>query len=136
MPPAVQRQKHLLAAAEDLVAGRLRRIGTLVLLGTYKLLEIRDHSAQLMRRSQIVHFPSYRLEQREDQVAFKSTLDALAKALPIPLEAGMLKRVDYFFNKTAGCIGIRSCSRRSCSGFATRPSPSHTDPSSAGAGGP
>lgn len=37
---------------------------TLVLLGTYKLLEIRDHSAQLMRRSQIVHFPSYRWKKR------------------------------------------------------------------------
>lgn len=79
---------------------------TLVLLGTYKLLEIRDHSAQLMRRSQIVHFPSYRLEQKEDRVAFKSTLDALAKALPIPLEEGLFKQVDYFFNKTAGCVGI------------------------------
>ncbi|MDP0919824.1 hypothetical protein Q6272_32795, partial [Klebsiella pneumoniae] len=58
---------------------------TLVLLGTYKLLEIRDHSAQLRRRSQIVHFPSYRLEEANDRKAFKSALAAFAKELPRPL---------------------------------------------------
>lgn len=79
---------------------------TLVLLGTYKLLEIRDHSAQLMRRSQIVHFPSYRLENAEDKKAFKSALAAFAKELPLPLEQSIAQKTEYFFNKTAGCIGI------------------------------
>ncbi|MGN7875675.1 ATP-binding protein [Roseateles sp. 22389] len=79
---------------------------TLVLLGTYKLLEIRDHSAQLIRRSQIVHFPCYRYELADDRAAFKSVFTALAKALPVPLAPELSKDVKYFFEMTAGCVGI------------------------------
>lgn len=79
---------------------------TLVLLGTYKLLMIRDYSAQLIRRSQIVHFPSYQLGAKEDRKAFKSVLLYFAGKLPIPLCPRLNDDVQFFFGKTAGCIGI------------------------------
>lgn len=79
---------------------------TLVLLGTYKLLMIRDYSAQLIRRSQIVDFPSYRFELKEDRTAFKSVLAYFAKALTVPLACELCSDVSYFFVKTAGCVGI------------------------------
>jgi len=79
---------------------------TIVLLGTYKLLMIRDYSAQLTRRSQIVHFPRYDFRSEEDRQAFKSTVANFAKELPIPLEPKLAGDVMYFFAKTAGCIGI------------------------------
>lgn len=79
---------------------------TLVLLGTYKLLMIRDYSAQLIRRSQIVHFPSYQLGAENDRIAFKSVLAYFAGMLPIPLGPHLKDDVRYFFGKTAGCIGI------------------------------
>lgn len=79
---------------------------TIVLLGTYKLLLIREYSAQLTRRSQIIHFPRYDFRSVEDRRAFKSVLTHFANELPIPLDPLLQKDVMYFFAKTAGCIGI------------------------------
>lgn len=79
---------------------------TIVLLGTYKLLMIRDSSAQLMRRSQIVHFPRYDFRSKDDRQAFKSVLAMFANKLATPIESELAKDVTYFFAKTAGCIGI------------------------------
>ncbi|MDG0857461.1 ATP-binding protein [Roseateles puraquae] len=99
-------QRQLEFQFENLKSLADRCNATIVLIGTYKLLEIRDHSAQLMRRSQIVHFPAYRLELEEDLKAFKSCVVYLGNRLPIPVEQGILSRIGYFYNKTAGCIGI------------------------------
>ncbi|MBL8496004.1 MAG: AAA family ATPase [Rhodocyclaceae bacterium] len=79
---------------------------TLILLGTYKLLMIRDYSAQLSRRTQIVHFPPYRIDNARDLTAFKSVLTQFAEWLPIPLAADLREDYMYFFLKTAGCVGI------------------------------
>lgn len=79
---------------------------TLILLGTYKLLTIRDYSAQLSRRTQIVHFPPYRIDNELDLTAFKSVLTQFAKWLPIPLSGDLGTDCMYFYLKTAGCVGI------------------------------
>lgn len=99
-------RRHLAIQYETLKSLADSCNATLVLIGTYKLLDIRDHSAQLIRRSHIVDFPSYRLQFREDQKAFKSVLVMLAKELPIALEPALLDDTAYFFRKTAGCVGI------------------------------
>jgi len=79
---------------------------TLVLLGTYKLLMIRDYSAQLIRRSQIVHFPCYAHHLIADRKAFKSVLAGFAGHLAVKMEPTLAIDVSYFFRKTAGCVGI------------------------------
>jgi TniB protein len=79
---------------------------TLVLIGTYRLLQIREHSAQLIRRSQIVHFPPYRAAGTDERRAFKSVLATFVQKLPFPLDSELAKDVMFFFLKTAGCVGI------------------------------
>jgi hypothetical protein len=79
---------------------------TIVLVGTYDLLKIRDLSAQLIRRGQIVHFAKYDFNNKDDRVAYKSVLEMFAKELPIPLEGALRDDVKFFYLKTAGCVGI------------------------------
>lgn len=79
---------------------------TIVLVGTYDLLKIRDLSAQLIRRGQIVHFARYDFNNKDDRVAYKSVLDMFAKALPVSLEESLRNDVQFFYLKTAGCVGI------------------------------
>lgn len=78
----------------------------LVLVGTYGLLDIRDHSGQLMRRSDIVHLRRYGYVDDEDRRGFADVFAAFADELPIPLEPGLPNDLDLFYRKSAGCIGI------------------------------
>jgi type II secretory pathway predicted ATPase ExeA len=79
---------------------------TIILVGTYDLLRIRDQSAQLIRRGQIVHFPRYDFAIKEHRSDFKSAMAALTNDLPIPLAPEVATDTTYFYLKTAGCIGI------------------------------
>lgn len=78
----------------------------IILVGTYRLLDIRDQSAQLVRRSEIVHFPRYNLLTNGDNSNFASTLESFQKMLTLYVEPDLIKDVDYFFLKSGGCIGI------------------------------
>lgn len=79
---------------------------TIVLVGTYRLLEIRDQSAQLVRRSKIVHFPRYDSRIKLEQAAFYSALGALQSHLPLRVMPNLLEHAEYFYDKTGGCVGI------------------------------
>lgn len=79
---------------------------TIVLVGTYELLKIRDLSAQLIRRGQIVHFARYDFNNQKDREAYKSVLDMFARELPVPLTESVRNDVSFFYMKTAGCVGI------------------------------
>lgn len=78
----------------------------IVLIGTYNLLDIRDQSGQLNRRSQIVHFPRYNLQTAEDAANFASVLLAFQRFMPMAIMPDLIGRVEYFFLKTDGCTGI------------------------------
>ncbi|MCX7058806.1 MAG: ATP-binding protein, partial [Proteobacteria bacterium] len=56
---------------------------TLVLVGTYRLLDIRDQSGQLVRRSRIVHFPRYDGRTSEGASNFASVLEKFRRQLPL-----------------------------------------------------
>lgn len=79
---------------------------TIVLVGTYSLLDIRDQSGQLVRRSEIVHFPRYNLLTKSDAADFASTLHRFQQQLPLEEEPDLAKDAEYFFLKSGGCIGI------------------------------
>lgn len=78
----------------------------IVLVGTYRLLGIRDQSGQLVRRSEIIHFPRYNLSTQTDADNFASTLLTFQRKLPLTVEPRLDKDVSYFFMKSGGCVGI------------------------------
>lgn len=78
----------------------------LVLVGTYDLLDIRDYSGQLMRRSEIVHLPRYDYANKAHLSSFTRVFQALADALPVSLDKDVRADKDLFYRKSAGCVGI------------------------------
>lgn len=78
----------------------------IVLVGTYRLLAIRDQSGQLVRRSEIIHFPRYNLQERSDNRSFFLALQQIQRQLPLPVEPNLIAHTPYFFHKSGGSIGI------------------------------
>lgn len=79
---------------------------TIILFGTYRLLDIRDQSGQLSRRSELIHFPRYDLRDRSDISDFASMLHTFQLHLPLAKTPDFSHDVEYFYTKSAGCIGI------------------------------
>lgn len=77
----------------------------IVLCGTYRLLDIRDMSGQLVRRSRIVHFPRYDCLSKVDNTGFSSTLLAFQNRLPLARVPNLVANEEYFYLKSASCIG-------------------------------
>lgn len=78
----------------------------IVLVGTYRLLAIRDQSGQLVRRSEIIHFPRYNLRTESDVVNFSNALRQLQNRLPLAIKPDLVKDQRYFFHKSGGSVGI------------------------------
>lgn len=79
----------------------------LVLVGTYDLLDIRDYSGQLMRRSDIVHLQRYDYKDEKHRTSFLHAFNELVKALPIPVVIpNRADAIDLCYRKSAGCVGI------------------------------
>jgi energy-coupling factor transporter ATP-binding protein EcfA2 len=77
-----------------------------VLIGTYELLNLLRLSAQLSRRSIEIHFPRYRPDQEQDIQAFNNILWTFQRHLPLAKEADLIGHYDYFYERSAGCIGL------------------------------
>ncbi|WP_083458089.1 ATP-binding protein [Herbaspirillum hiltneri] len=81
---------------------------TVVLVGTYELLHIRDMSGQLVRRSNIIHFPRYDARNAEQLGWFQDTLRQLLTKLPVPCTICVddLTTLLDIYNRSLGCVGI------------------------------
>ena len=79
---------------------------TILLIGTYKLLDIRDQSGQLMRRSEIIHFPRYDARITSDLMAYRSVLNSFSEHLPLAKMPLLDRHAPKFYEKTGGGIGI------------------------------
>lgn len=79
---------------------------TIVLVGTYRLLDIRDQSGQLVRRSEIINLPRYDVRKRQDAAAFASLVRTLTQQLPFEEVPDFQSDLDYVYAKSAGCTGI------------------------------
>jgi hypothetical protein len=77
-----------------------------VLIGTYELLSFSHLSAQLDRRSCEIHFPRYHLDIPEELRAFKRVLLTFQRGLPLMGEPDLLSQFEYFYEHSAGCIGV------------------------------
>lgn len=78
----------------------------LVLAGTYELLPFTTSSGQLSRRSILIHLPRYRVDVEEERDAFLRALLAFQQKLPLPEQPDLLRRWDYLYTYSAGCVGI------------------------------
>lgn len=81
---------------------------TIMLIGSYRLLDIRDLSGQLVRRSEIVHLPRYDIRNPWDQAAFASLANALLHQMPFKClpELRNEAAMEYLYTKSGGCGGI------------------------------
>lgn len=79
---------------------------TILLTGTYRLLDILEQSGQLTRRSQVVNFPRYDLRRAGDRESFRNILANLERKLSEYVPARLLENAEYFYRKSAGCTGI------------------------------
>lgn len=79
---------------------------TIILIGTYDLLEILEQSAQLVRRGRVVHMARYDDYNPADKLAFMSALFTFQRHMPFKIEPNLVKHLNVFYLKSAGCIGI------------------------------
>lgn len=81
--------------------------GTLhVLAGTYELLAFRNLSAQLVRRSQDIHFHRYRVDKKEEVNAWRNVVWAFGRHLPMAEEPDLVGQWEFCFERSLGCVGI------------------------------
>lgn len=79
---------------------------TIILIGTYDLLKIRDYSGQLVRRSEILSMSRYDANIKEDREEFTSSLEYFLNKMPLKITPDFTNYREYFFIKCVGCIGI------------------------------
>lgn len=77
-----------------------------IFVGTYELVEFLDKSAQLARRSQIVHFERYKADIPKEFADFEDTLFTFQKSLPLDKEPDLMKHLNEFYAGSLGCVGI------------------------------
>jgi len=102
----VNNPKRLEFQFEALKSLAIETKATIVLVGTYRLLDIRDQSGQLVRRSEIIHFRRYDQRQKSDQVGFVQALNTLAGKLPLDEFPDLQANAEKFYQRTVGCVGI------------------------------
>lgn len=99
-------EKQLRKQFERIKSLSLRSKATIVLVGTYDLLRILEQSAQLVRRSRVVHMARYDDYNKDDKLAFMSALYSFQRHMPFPVAPELHLDAEYFYLKSAGCIGI------------------------------
>ena len=90
----------------------------ILLVGAYDLLKIEGFNGQLTRRTRPVHFRRYTVRdlERMDSYGkgFVDIVTSLLDAMPIPHEACLTSRPDYFLMNSLGCTGhLKTWLRRS-----------------------
>lgn len=107
--------QHLLKVASgrgllvqmDTIKSLASMTGTIfALFGTYELLGLTNLSAQLNRRTQLIHFPRYHCDSAEDRKAFQSLLHTLQCHMPLAEQPDLLGRWEDCYVRSLGCIGL------------------------------
>ncbi|NJO31497.1 MAG: AAA family ATPase [Richelia sp. SL_2_1] len=101
--PSGRKQQDQMDAIQSMASYTETRHG---LFGTYELLQLRNLSGQLSRRSIDIHFPRYKSDNAEDIKDFQRVLKSFSVAIPIPETPDLEQRWDYFYERSIGCVGI------------------------------
>lgn len=78
----------------------------LVLMGPHELLGLAHLSAQLSRRTRLIHLPRYRFERAEDQKAFKGLVHTFQCYFPLAEPPDLLEHWTECYERCLGCVGI------------------------------
>jgi len=76
-----------------------------VLLGTYELIGMTNLSAQLGRRSIVIHFPRYRFDCAAELRAFKRVVLTFQQYLPVTVPPDWSNDIEYLYERSGGCVG-------------------------------
>ncbi|MBD2772627.1 ATP-binding protein [Iningainema tapete] len=98
-----RRQQDQMDAIQSMASFTATRSG---LFGTYELLQFRNLSGQLSRRSIDIHFPRYQNHTSEDITDFQRVLKSFALAMPLESTPDFEKDWEYFYERSIGCVGI------------------------------
>jgi hypothetical protein len=101
--PSARRREDQMDAIQSMASFSATRYG---LLGTYELLQLRNLSGQLSRRSIDIHFPRYQVENSEDIKDFKRVLKSFSTAIPLLETPDLEKDWEFFYERSIGCVGI------------------------------
>lgn len=80
----------------------------IVLVGSYDLYDLMSLSAQLARRTHVVHFERYREDRPEDVRAFATCVELMAKKLANLRTHDLLPYAEALQKNTLGCVGTLS----------------------------
>lgn len=83
----------------------------IILSGDYALLRILELNGQLTRRTEVIHFPRYSVNEMSepgnlDGVSFRNSVYSLLEAMPVSKEDGLIEHIDYFYQNSMGVIGL------------------------------
>lgn len=78
----------------------------MILVGSYDLVELMNLSAQVARRTTIVHFSRYFADEERDVRAFGRILTTLAGYLPLEGEMDLSPYAADLMESCVGCVGI------------------------------
>jgi energy-coupling factor transporter ATP-binding protein EcfA2 len=81
---------------------------TLIIVGSYDLLEVLESNAQLLRRTEIIHLSRYKSGDKVDELGFKKTLDILQNCLPITTIPDLTAYSQMLQKHCVGCVGVLS----------------------------
>lgn len=73
--------------------------------GTYEVLPLRNLSGQLSRRCSEIHFPRYQ-RTNDDIASFQQILASFEHRMPIKPMKSLVEDSEFFYIRSAGCIGI------------------------------
>lgn len=103
------RGNHRLEIQLDTLKSLANQCGTqMVLVGSYDLYQLVSLSAQLARRTHVLHFERYRDDRPEDVKAFGSCVLAFEKALPNLWRGQLTQYTKGLLENTLGCVGTLS----------------------------
>lgn len=83
----------------------------IILAGDYTLLGILELNGQLIRRTEVIHFSRYFVEDMANLESkcgqsFRNAVFSFLEAMPIPREDGLIEHMDYFYQFSIGNIGL------------------------------
>jgi energy-coupling factor transporter ATP-binding protein EcfA2 len=110
----IDEAQYLLLIHDNHLAQQLETIKSLaeeagvviILVGTYRLLEVQNQSAQLVRRSQVIAFSRYHDDEEEDVRDFAEAAFNLYDKIPIKKKLEVEKTVRFLYKQSCGCVGI------------------------------
>ena len=79
---------------------------TIILIGTYDVLNLIDLSGQLARRSTTIHFSRYHAGNSSEFQQFTNIIYAFQQQMPLKQEPNLLMHSHYLYERTLGCVGL------------------------------